>query len=861
MSQTPRKARSTAVRRVLLVALASLAILAVVAGVAATSMYRGALPQTEGEIDLEGLSATVRVLRDDHGIPQLYGDSVGDLAMAQGYVHAQDRFFEMDLRRHLASGRLAELIGADGVESDRVVRAVGLRQVAEAELPILEPSTRQFLQSYAAGVNAWISTHSGSDAALEYAVLDLDLPSHAIEEWTPVDSLVWLKAFAWDLKADYADELTRARLSARMPQEQILELYPSPDLESRPPILGPDEWSPQAAAVSSGSSIEGAVATLASAAAYDEVARALAAIPALAGRGAGIGSNSWVVAGSLTASGEPMLAADPHLAATAPSMWYQMGMHCSDVTTQCPLDTAGFSVAGMPGIVMGHNASMAWALTSLAPDVTDFALERMNSSGQYLVDGEWTEPQTRTETITVRGGSEVTLTVRSTGNGPILSDVLSEVSEASQRPPTPDPDDVGRAYAVTLRWTGLTPGTSADALTHLALATTPADLRSAAALLTAPALNIVYATVDGQIGYQSAGAIPVREPAIGTTPGFWPVPGWESRYDWTGTVPFESLPQVVDPADGVIVAANQTVTGTATPFLTTEADQGFRATRIAELLADQGSLDPAAMAGIQTDDVDTFAPVLVEALLEVDLGSDSFTAEARDLLTTWDHSNPVEGEESSAAAYYHAVWANLLEIVFNDELPTDLWPDGGARWQAVIVQLLANPTSVWWDDKSTPGVVEGRDAMLREALIQARLELTRSVGKDPTTWHWGLVHRLDGRHPVMSAPTRSGWVRSLFEVGPVPLPGGSTTVDANGWDAAEGFAVTTIPSARMVVDLGALDDSTWVSSTGASGHPASGHWDDQLDVWASGAQLAWPSSATAIEAAAVQILLLQPPSS
>lgn len=858
MSQTPRNARSTAVRRVLLVALASLAILAVVAGVAATSMYRSALPQTDGEIDVPGLSAQVQVLRDEQGIPQLFGDTVGDLAMAQGYVHAQDRFFEMDLRRHVASGRLAELIGADGIDSDRVVRALGWRQVAEAELPTLEPATRQFLQSYAAGVNAWIATHSGADAALEYAVLDLDLPSHAIEEWTPVDSLLWLKAFAWDLKADYADELARARLSARMPQEQILELYPTPDLQARPAILGDDEWAPATAASSSASGAQGASATLGSAAAYDAVAAALEAIPALAGRGVGIGSNSWVVAGSRTASGQPLLAADPHLAARAPSMWYQMGLHCTTVTTQCPLDVAGFSVAGMPGILMGHNASLSWALTSLAPDVTDFALERMNSSGQYLVDGQWAEPQTRDEVITVRGGSAVSLTVRSTPNGPILSDVLSEVSEASQRTPTPNPDDVGRAYAVTLRWTGLQPGTSADALTHLATAATPDDLRAAARLLTAPALNVVYATVDGEIGYQAAGTIPVREPAIGTIPGFWPVPGWDSRYAWKGTVPFEELPHVADPADGVIIAANQAVTGASTPFLTAEPDQGYRAARIGELLAESDSLDAAAMARIQTDSVNTFAPVLVEALLNVDLGSDNFTAEARDLLTTWDHSNPVDGDESTAAAYYNAVWANLLEIVFNDELPTDLWPDGGSRWEAVIGQLLNNPTSAWWDDKSTPAVIEGRDAILREALVQARLELTRSVGKDPATWQWGLVHRLDARHAVMSDESRNGLVRSLFEIDPVPLPGSSATVDANAWNAADGFAVTAIPSARMVVDLADLDASTWVSSTGVSGHPASGHWDDQLGTWASGAQLAWPSSSTAIRDAAAQTLLLLP---
>lgn len=877
--------RSTVVRRSLIGFAAIVVVLVVAAAVFGHTYVRRALPTVSGELRLPGLHGKVEVLRDEHGIPQLYGDSVTDLMRAQGYVHAQDRFFEMDLRRHVTAGRLSELVGAAGFESDRVIRTMGWRQVAEAELPLLQPRTRQYLQSYADGVNEWIRTHSGANASLEYGILGLEHPGYSIEDWTPVDSLAWLKAMAWDLRGDYDDELTRARLSGRMTQAQILQLYPAPDLAERPPILDPSEWRPAVPRSLTRSALPAAfAATPPSAtddgptvmdaawpeqaesprahAAFDSTAQALAALPPLLGRGEGIGSNSWVVSGAHTTTGKPILANDPHLGIGIPGIWYQVGLHCRTLSPSCDLDVSGFSFAGMPGVVIGHTQRIAWGFTNLGPDVTDFALEVVNDNGEYLIDGAWKPVRTRTETIKVAGAADRQITVRSTGGGPILSDVLPGVADAGSRAPVPGADNTagGSGYAVSLRWTGLAPMKTADALIGFNLATTFDEFRAAAKDFAVPAQNLVYADVDGHIGYQTPGAIPIRNPAIGTIPGFWPVPGWDSRYAWRGYVPFEQLPFAVDPKDGVVVAANQTVSASARPFLTTEWDQGYRSTRIAELVAAKPKLSVADMAAIQLDTRNEFAPELVKVLLSVDLEGDGFTGSARDLLRDWDFTNPAEGKASAAAAYFNAVWANLLENVHDDEVPADLRATGGGRWFAVMSNLLQNPKSAWWDDKQTASITEGRDEILRRSLVEARLELTRTLGKNPQDWRWGALHRLDLVHKVLGGESVPRVFRWMFNDTGTMVGGGSSIVDATSWRANEGFGVTSAPSMRMVVDLADLDASTWVQLTGNSGHAFSPHYTDQLEAWARGDQFPWPSSPKAVRAATEDTLVLVPSS-
>lgn len=859
----------------------------VVVAVVGTSTVRRGWPATGGTLAMPGLDGSVTVVRDAHGIPQIYADTAADLFRAQGFVTAQDRFFEMDLRRHITAGRLAELVGKAGVDTDKVIRTLGWRKVAEDSLPKLAPASRRYLSAYAEGVNAYLEQRGGpANTAVEYAVLGTSLPEYRIERWDAVDSLAWIQAMAWDLRGNYSDEITRARLSATMDPATLAVLYP-PYPSGHAPILSDSEWQPgrrYAAAARPEAfaadvrrqpvgptampgvpaAVPGPPAALALPdGAEDALASASAALDAVAttlGRGEGIGSNSWVVAGSRTASGKPLLVNDPHLAPSVPGIWYQIGLHCRTVSSSCPFDVAGFSFSGLPGVVIGHNARVAWGFTNLGPDTTDFYYEKLAGDTAYVKDGRTVPLVFTTETIKVRGGEDVTLTTRRTGHGPIVSDVVTSVADAGRRPPL-DGAAAPEPYAVSLAWTGLVPTATLDAVFLLDAATDFATFREAARAFQMPSQNLVYADVDGHIGYQAPGLIPIRRASTpGYPPGYVPSPGWDSQWDWQGYVSFDELPWTLDPADGVIVAANQQVTGApGAPFLTTEWDYGWRGQRIADLVAATPTLDVQAMGRIQMDATNTLAPALVKALLAIDLSGDAFTQEAQSLLRGWDFTEPVGPSPSSAAAaYYNAVWVRLVQATFDDQLPPDIRADGGGRWWVAMTVLLGEATSTWWDDRRTPSVIESRDEILTRALVQARLDLTRAISSQVSDWSWGKLHTLTLTHRVLGGDAVPSIVRSMVNRGPIPLPGGSSIVDANGWDVSKGYTVSWAPSMRMVVDLADLDASTWVNQTGASGHPYHPNYVDQVDAWATGASLPWPFTQGAVTAARRDELVLVP---
>lgn len=867
----PRRTRTSRVRQFLV----GTAVILVLVLVALTTFGwltgRRPLPEVSGEVQLEGLSADVRVSRDAQGVPQIYADSAEDLFRAQGYVHAQDRFFEMDYRRHVTAGRLAELVGnnEDAIRADMVIRTFGWRHVAEEEFNILDDETRQYLQAYADGVNAYLADRSPAETAVEYTVLDVSVEVNEPEQWDPIDSLAWLKAMAWDLRSNYDDELDRALAYSFLDDAtRVAELFPAFSGTGNSPILDPAEVSAPAGTQQT-EGTETASATrdvykspdLADALASAQ--RALDVVPVQIARGEGTGSNSWVVSGQYTESGKPLLANDPHLDLAAPGIWAQVGLHCNQVGPECPFDVSGFSFSGFPGVIIGHNADISWGLTNMGADVTDFFIERVRNDTYLRGADEWVPMEKETEVIRVDGGSPIDLEVRRTEHGPIVSSVMDEANmEAVRNAPTETGTELGQ-YEISLQWTALEPGRTADAVFAMNRAKTPADMRKAAARFEVPAQNIVFATTDGHIGYQAPGKLPVRAnvPGAVESDGTWPRPGWDARYDWTGYVEPAQMPGVVDPEEGFVVAANQAVLpGGSGPFISRDWDYGYRSERIRTLLSEQiaegSKLTAADMSEIQTDQWSVFAETLVPVLLKVELPR-GYESDGQVLLADWDDRSM--DADSAAAAYFAAVWRNLLETTFNDELPESMWPDGGGRWLAVIQGMLDNPNDEFWDDKSTVAVVESRDQVLTEALVSARQDLTVELGKDTSDWEWGTLHQLELKHLVLGGDSIPAPIAAYMNPSPVKVGGGSSIVNATSWDAASGsFEVTSGPSMRMVVDLADLDASTWVVVTGTSAHPASEHYDDQLGAWAAGETFPWPFSPEAVDAAEQDELILTP---
>ncbi|QIG41122.1 penicillin acylase family protein [Microbacterium sp. 4R-513] len=833
---------------------------ALAAGFGAWTIQRS-FPQVSGELAVDGLDGEVTVQRDGLGIPVITAGDSHDLFFAQGFVHAQDRFWEMDFRRHVTSGRLSELFGESQLGTDKFLRTLGWRKVAEQEVAALDDETRGYYESYAEGVNAYLADHRGAEASLEYAVLGLQNPDYEIEPWTPADSVAWLKAMAWDLRDNIESETQRALMAPDFSPEQIDELYPAYPYDRNPVIVPKITPPPSAAVAPAGFAATDASPSVQTASIeWSEVDGVIEAVSELVGGvGEGIGSNSWVISGDLTASGMPLLANDPHLGASLPSVWHQMGLRCARVSEECPFDVAGFGFSGMPGIVIGHNADIAWGFTNLTTDVTDLYLEKVDGD-QYWRDGALVPLEERTETLKVAGGDPVELDIRSTVHGPIISDVSGEFESIAMRPYTgtksavaPASDAPDGDAAVALQWTALQPGTTASAIFAMGKAKTFEDFRTAASLFDVPAQNLVYADTAGNIGYQTPGRLPIR----GAGDGSMPQPGWDSSYDWTGFIPFENLPVSYNPPEGYIVTANNAVVGADYPYpLTTDWDYGWRAARITELIQRaiaKGPLTADDVRDIQADEQFWIGIRLASAFDDIKTGDDDVDA-ALDLLRSWDMQNDAD---SAGAAYANALWDELVQNLFvrGREAAASLSNQG--RLFLVVDRLLDEPQSAWWQN---PGLdVSTQPEMLERSAVGAYKRVAKAQGDRPEVWNWGDLHALPLRNATFgeSGVAPIEW---LFNRGPYPVSGGSSVINATGWDLGSSFATVTVPSMRMIVDLSDFDASRWNQLTGESGHAFHEHYVDQTPAWQRVELTLWAFSPDAVDAATENTLTLVPAS-
>lgn len=774
-------------RKILKVIGIGLLVLAIILVVGGFWFVRRPWPQTTGTIVASGLSAPTNVIRDKWGVPHIYAQNDHDLFFAQGYVHAQDRLWQMEWSRRVGSGTLAEILGQRGVDNDRFFRTLGARRAATMEWDAADDDTRAVLEAYAQGVNDFIQTHRGS-LPLEFTILGVN-PA----PWTPVDTLTWGRVLSFSLSGNYRLELLRALMIADLGPEIAERLLPPYGKDK--PIIVP----PQA----------GGYAGLKTAR-FD----GLDAVDAVLGDPGPVwGSNNWVVAGSHTATGKPMLANDTHLGLGMPSIWYENGLHGGR------FDSVGFTFPGVPAVVIGHNQRIAWGVSNLNPDTEDFYLEKLDDRAnptKYEFQNQWQDLQIIKETIQVKGAAPVALNVLITRHGSIMNDVVGELKDA-------DP--------MALHWTGMEGTPLFRAIVLLNQATNWEEFRHALSYWGLPSQNFVYADVDGNIGYQTPGQIPIR--ATGHT-GMIPVPGWTGENEWQGYIPFDKLPNSLNPERGFIATANNKVVGDDYPYhLASEWDPGYRAKRITDMLSAKPTLSMDDMRAMEADTYSLPAEALAHYLLAIQPQND-LQARALAQVKAWD----LHYETDRAGASVYQVWYwFLLKNTLHDELGegmTDRYLAGqyerhGTFQLPLMTDLMAQPNEKWFDDRATPQV-ETRDDIVLRSLADAIDWLSKRYGNDPAQWTWGRLHTIT----LVEAPLGQSGIKPverIFNSPTIPARGDNFTVDAGSFRYSNPFTMVHGSSQRMIVDLSNLENSLSIQTTGQSGQAFHPHRLDFVSMW------------------------------
>lgn len=750
------------------------------------------LPTTDGTLTLFGPEAPIEIRRDSHGIPYINAQSEGDASFALGYVHAQDRLFQMDFMRRLGSGRLAEVLGAQGLGSDRFMRTLGLYRHAEANLAVLTPETKMALQRYADGVNAWLKSNS-RPLPPEFQVL-----MYTPDPWTPADSLVWQKLMSLSLAGNWRDELLRSELLKSLSPEQVEALWPGHAPGSHTTLAAQEAEVPLGLAKVLMAQIDSF------------------APPTLA-------SNVWAIDGQHTTSGKPLLASDPHLGFQAPIVWYLARLEWPGEVR------AGATTPGVPFTLIGHNGHTSWGMTTTHADLQDLFVERVNEDGTYQTPNGDARFEERTEIVSVRFSDPVLLPVRATRHGPVVSD-LSIFSRSR-----PEPDTVLALSATMLRDDDRT----ANAIYDLGRSRTVADVKAALSQFDGPQQNFMYADTKGGIGFSAPALVPLRKAGNGTIPA----PGWSGEYDWAGWVSYDALPHSLNPAAGRLVNANNRPVPADYPHLIAASfPAAYRAERIEERL--DGLLpktaDVEAMLSIQLDAKSSMAVDLLPILLD-NLGvvSDQ-AAQAKTLLEIWDGTM----DRNRPEPLIFLTWMDFVKRgLLADDLGLLYTAYRGNR--AILIKTILTDQKQWCEDLTS---IETHTCahVVTQALEEALSWLAERPDNDNRPldlWRWGNFHKARFAHPVFAViPGLSGLTTVEIE-----SDGSDHTVNRGGYRSATGpapFQHSHGAGLRAIFDLADLDQSRFITAVGQSGHPASPHYDDLNEPWRDGQTLALPPSQT-----------------
>ncbi len=749
-------------------------------------------PQIDGTLHVAGLQSRVEVVRDPLGIPHIYAANSDDLFLAQGYVQAQDRLWQMEYSRRASEGTLSEIFGPTTFKQDRVARMVGLNRAARAEWDALSESEKRTLQAFANGVNAFIATHRES-LPIEFSLLGFS-PA----PWEPIDIIACFAGGAYGLSGNSNNELLRSILIERLGEQAAKQLVPDY------PETGPFTIPPEAKAYSEGmpqqdESVVGISLDFPDLAPLDDLRASLGLSTE------GTGSDAWVVDGTKSITGKPILANDPHMGIQQPSDEYAIGLHCAPRTDVCPYNVVGFSSPTSLGVSVGHNDRIAWGGTNGRGDAQDLYIEEINPNNpnQYKFNGQWQDMQIVDEPIRVKGAATETLYVQITRHGPILTPIW----EGAITQP------------LALQWTALRErSTDLQALLALDRARNWDEFREALRLYDVPSGNFLYADVDGNIGSQLAGRIPIRAQGNGMAP----VPG-TGEYEWTGYVPFDAMPFVLNPPTHFLVAANNAVVPPGGKYwITADWAAPYRAQRIVNLLQAKPTF---SLDDVQAMQADVYSIPLAELQKHVIAVAPEglLQTAAMEAVKAWDGRMTTDAVGGTILEF---TYQRLYDNIFSPRM--DAWLLNYYRGMTdnewpVVLGLLDDPASEWWGGQA-------RDVVLKTSFAQAVDALSKQLGSNPADWRWGRLHTATFAHPLGSVQP----LNLLFNVGPISVPGENFTLSNTRFWIGRAFGSTLISSMRMIVDLSDLGRSLQILPPGESGQPLSQHYADMLLPWRDG---------------------------
>ncbi len=803
----------------------SLLLVFIIGGYIIYSVLSNSLPVYEGTLKAKELKENVEIYRDSMAVAYVFARNDEDAAFALGYLHAQERMFIMDLIRRAGEGRLSEIFGEETLPFDKMFRTIGIKRTAERILEKMNPEALRILNAYSKGINYYIAQKKN-----EYT-FEFDFLGYQPEKWKPLHSIIVIRMMAWELNISWWTDLMFTELVQKFGKEKVEDIFPEYP-ENGPTIIP--------------SGLEKFAQVNSSFIKTDQLFRKF-----IGSTGTHIGSNSWVVNKEKSVSGKPIIANDPHLGFSAPGKWYAVVIRSPE------WNAAGVSLPGVPGIVIGKNKNISWALTNIMLDDCDFYFEKLDSSKtKYLLDGKWKNLSVIEDTIEVRNRKPVPIEIKSTHRGPIISAIYPYNfiynKEHNSYPP------------ISVRWMGDELSDEAYAFLKINKASNWEEFKSAVQMFNVPGQNFIYADKEGNIGYLFGGALPIRK-ANNTTFVF---DGTNSENDWKGFVDRDELPMLYNPPQNFIASANNKTVKEFKYHISNLWEPPSRIERITQLLNSKEKHSEQDFMNYQMDFVSPYAKTIVKYIIDAfkDVKiTDSNLKLSLELLSEWNYDL---NKYYQAPAIYLTTYKYLLENIYEDKMGNDLFNQfvfmANVPYRSIL-KLLDNPSSVWWDDVNTD-VREGRDEIIRKSVSDALTYLENEIGSEVKTWQWGRIHKVVFKHPFSG---NFSPLDDYINIGPYEIGGDGTTIFNTEYSFSESVEKYPVfrhkpfendlgPSMRFLYDFSKPDQFYLILTTGQSGNVMSDHYSDMALMWLEGKYMKISTDVNKIKNSSNKLLILSP---